>query len=394
MNVYVRELSLELGRRGHLVDIFTRYQDSCAGHARQQSFGQGVRLFHVPAGPSRYLSGQEIYDRLPQLADSILSPTDGESTNYDLIHSHYWLSGWVGQKLTQAWGAPHIQMFHTLGLMKNRVALSFEEREPEIRITTEHDVMRAADCLIAATPAERIQLMWLYGADMRKIRVIAPGVNIQTFQPIDIEQARAAINMPADSRMLLFVGRIEPLKGIETLLRAIALLREQSSDYLSNLWVAIVGGDTDPDEAEDMELQRLKTLRQELGLQDFVIFVGARQQEMLQYYYAASEAVIMPSYYESFGMVALEAMACGTPVIASEVGGLAYLVQDGVTGFHVPDRDPAELAGKIRLLLDNTELRREMSLAASKYARQFAWPLITDRVVDVYKDMVARQRTA
>lgn len=393
MNVYVRELSQELARRGHRVDVFTRNQDSCADHNSLIDLAPGLRLFHISSGSGAYLPGANIYPHLPTLTENILSLNEREEGRYDLIHSHYWLSGWVGQKLKAAWDVPLINMFHTLGLMKNRIALTTDEHEPETRITTEHDIIKASDCLIAATPGERIQLMWLYGADMRKIRVVAPGVNTDTFQPVDMKQARAAINVPEDSRMLLFVGRIEPLKGIETLLRAVALLRQHPVDHLSNLCVAIVGGEANTDGIEDAEMRRLVALREELGLQDFVTFLGAREQDTLQYYYAASEAVIMPSYYESFGMVALEAMACGTPVIASEVGGLAYLIQDGVTGFHVPDRDPAELAGKIHLLLENSDLRKEMSLAAFKHARQYSWPHIADQISGIYQENLVIKKT-
>lgn len=385
MNVYVRELSAELGRRGIEVDVFTRSQDPCVPHVNDSGLGVNARVIHVPAGPEKPLPTHDIYPYLPEFVENVLAFAESENLVYDILHSHYWLSGWVAQALRQRWNAPIFQMFHTLGLMKNRIATDPSQYEPDLRIKTERDVIRAADFLIAATPAERIQLMWLYGADMRKIHVIPPGVDVEHFCPIPRSEAQDVIGLPKGNRLVLFVGRIEPLKGVDTLLRAIAILKKDQRSFSDDLCLAIIGGDLGGPEADDAEMQRLRQLREELGLGEFVAFLGSKSQATLQYYYSAAEAVVMPSHYESFGMVALEAMACGTPVVASEVGGLAYLVQDGVTGFHVPDRDPEELAGKICLLLENDDLHREMSSAAVQSAQRYAWPRITAQIEKLYQ---------
>jgi D-inositol-3-phosphate glycosyltransferase len=308
-----------------------------------------------------------------------------EGISYDVIHSHYWLSGWVAHALCKEWRLPIIQMFHTLGHMKNRIARRVGERVSDARIRVETDIVRFVDLLVAATPAERIQLMWLYDAPMRKIQIIPPGVDLDRFRPLPPAQAREQIGVPADNKMLLFVGRIEPLKGIDTLLRAIAILRDRVPEQGCNLCLSIIGGDP---EREDQEIKRLKALEEDLGIGDLVTFLGAKDQNTLPYYYGAAEVLITPSHYESFGMVALEAMACGTPVIASEVGGLAYLIQDGVTGFHVPDREPDELAGKIGLILQNPGLRSEMSAAAVDRARAYGWPIIASRLEQVYWEVI------
>jgi D-inositol-3-phosphate glycosyltransferase len=387
MNVYVRELSKELGRRGILVDVFTRSQDPCVPHVNDRELGSGARVIHVPTGPEQPLSSKAIYPHLPEFVDGVRAFAAHEGITYNLIHSHYWLSGSAALDLRKVWRVPVVQMFHTLGQMKNRIAQSDRERESEVRLTVEKQVIDQADMLVAATPAERIQLMWLYGADMGRIKVIPPGVDADHFQPLPRQKAQHAIGMQDGHRMLLFVGRIEPLKGIDTLMRAIAILKRSMPELSENLCVVIVGGAKDNDERrQDTEMARLKQLGSELGLDDLVTFIGSRNQESLPYYYSAAEAVIMPSHYESFGMVALEAMACGTPVIASEVGGLAYLVQDGVTGFHVPDREPDELAGKMCLLLSNPDLRREMSAAATQHAQGYAWPTVADRIQTLYRD--------
>jgi len=391
MNVYVRELSTELAKRGICVDVFTRSQDASVPRVNDTALGPGARVIHLPGGPEYPLSITQVYHHLPQFVENVRAFAEAESARYEVLHSHYWLSGWAALELKKVWRVPVIHMFHTLGRMKNRVAQSEEEREDELRILTEQDIVERADCIVAATAAERIQLMWLYGADMRRIRVIPPGVNVSHFHPIPKREARRMIGMGEDDLLLLFVGRIEQIKGVDILLRALAILRKESERSLQNLCLAIIGGAADDEAEEDTELKRLKTLGAELGLDGLVAFLGAKNQETLQYYYSAAEAVITPSHYESFGMVALEAMACGTPVVASEVGGLAYLVQDGVTGLHVPTGDPVELAGKIRLILENEALRREMAAAATAYAQRYDWSIIAGQIEQLYLEVTGRQ---
>ncbi len=390
MNVYVRELSRELGRLGVRVDVFTRAQGLCAPHVSDGELAPNVRVIHLIAGPEEPLSTRQIYDHLPEFEAGVRHFAEEQGIAYDLIHSHYWLSGWVAERLRESWGIPFIQMFHTLGLMKNRIATSESELEPPLRTETEREIVQAADVLIAATPAERIQLMWLYHANMRKIRVIPPGVDLQHFCPIPRYIAKQVVGIAPHHRMLLYVGRIEPLKGIDTLLHGLTILKEQMGGDVNDLCLSIIGGTPEDADQEDEEMRRLRLLREQLGLGDLVTFLGARSQETLQYYYSAAEMVLMPSHYESFGMVALEAMACGTPVITSEVGGLAYLVRNGVTGFHVPTGSPDELAEKIKLLLDNPDLRDEMSLAAAAHAKAYDWGNIARQVERVYRDLVRR----
>ena len=392
MNVYVRELSHELAKRGIQVDIFTRLQDSCASHLDQQPPIEGLRLVHIQAGAPDITSTAQMSEYVDEFTEGVLAYATEHAATYDVIHSHYWLSGQAARQLSCAWNVPFLQMFHTLGHMKNRIALGPEEMEPEIRLTVEYQVMADADLLIAATPAEKIQLMWLYQADMHKIRVIPPGVDTGTFHPIPKIEARRVINATMDDKLLVFVGRNERLKGLDTLLQAMALVRD-GQPKVDHLHLYAISGFSEDNGAEDEEFERLLARREELGLEGLVTFLGARSQQTLQYYYAAAEAVIMPSHYESFGMVALEAMACGTPVIASEVGGLAYLIQDGVTGFHVPDQEPDELAGKIRLILENDDLRLEMSGAAVRSAQRYTWPLVTDQIMAAYREVILKKQT-
>jgi D-inositol-3-phosphate glycosyltransferase len=387
MNVYVRDLSRELARRGHHVDIYTRSQDATHPQINQNGLGRGVRVIHLPAGPEEPYDKNLVYNHLPEFVDGVLAQAQTDGVRYDVLHSHYWLSGVVARELRQRWGAPILHMFHTLGKMKNVVAQRLEERETGRRIDVETEIIQFADGLIAPTPVEEEQLVQLYGADPSHIHVISPGVDTERFHPIPQAHAKERIALCPDCRLILFVGRIEPLKGIDNLLRAIALVVARRPELREQLHVPIVGGDADRIR-EDDEMVRLQELREELGIVDIVTFLGARDQDTLQYYYSAAEMVVMPSDYESFGMVALEAMACGTPVIASNVGGLSFLVRHGRTGYRVPARDPKALAAKITRLLTNEGLRRRIGQRAACWAESYAWPRIAGRIEALYAQAI------
>lgn len=387
MNVYVRDFAMELARQGIHVDVFTRSQDDCVP-TLNHDLGCGARVIHVPAGPEAPIPVADVGNYLDEFAAGVVAFANREGIHYDLIHSHYWLSGLVAEQLRAAWdGLPIIQMFHTLGHMKNRIALSPSERAPQERIDGEIHVMAIADRIVAATPAEQAQLNWLYGADMDKVVVVPPGVDLDRFSPIAADVAKKRVGISCGDKVVLFAGRIEPLKGIDTLLQAMALIKERNPEVVRDTCVAIVGGDPWSD-SPDAEMARLQMLREELEIHDVVAFLGAKDQEILPNYYAAAEMVIMPSHYESFGMVALEAMAMARPVIASEVGGLAYLVRDGYNGFHVPSRDPEALAGRIFELLTNEPCRLAMGRNARNYAYHFDWTNIVHRMLLVYGDVM------
>jgi D-inositol-3-phosphate glycosyltransferase len=390
MNVYVREITRELGREGIHVDVFTRSQDEHVPHVLHD-LGFGNRVVHVPAGPEEPRPKQELATYLPQYVQGILDFAQNKGIQYDLIHSHYWMSGVAAIELRAQLHVPIVHMFHTLGLMKNRVAQAPGEKEGEYRIAGEKKVLEMADRIIAATPAELSQLQFLYKAKGRRIVIIPPGVDTHRFYPIPADEAREYIGVPSDRRILLFVGRIEPLKGLDVLLQAIALLRDQGILDAIPFCLLVIGGDPEVDlDNMSTEMLRLQELRENYGLQDLVALLGKRSQDTLPYYYSAAEAVVVPSHYESFGMVALEAMACGSPVVASEVGGLAYLIQDGKTGYTVPVGDPQALAARLAELLTDTELRQRLSLQASEYARQYDWTNIVKRLLKVYHDVLSR----
>jgi D-inositol-3-phosphate glycosyltransferase len=384
MNVYVRDLTHQLGRMDIQVDVFTRSQDEHVPHVLHD-LGYGNRVVHVPAGPEVPLPKQELASFIPEFVKGILDFTDQKGFTYDIIHSHYWMSGLAARELKAAWNAPIVHMFHTLGLMKQRVAQSSSEAEGDYRINGEREVIRFSDRIVAATPAELAQLQWLYNADIRKVTVIPPGVDIGHFYPISDDEAKEFIGIPPCEHMLLFVGRIEPLKGIDTLIEAIALMRQTDV----RVCLTVIGGDPGASpETINSEMARLQSLREQYGLKDLVTFLGQRGQATLPYYYSAAEAVVVPSHYESFGMVALEAMACGTPVVASQVGGLAFLVQDGVTGYTVPVDEPNALADRLTSLVNDRQLKLQMGENAARLAREYRWENIAAKILKVYGEVL------
>lgn len=389
MNVYVRELTRQLGRMGIHVDVFTRSQDEHVPHVVHE-LGYGNRVVHVPAGPEVPLGKREMAEYIPQFVEGIKQFALEKDLRYDLIHSHYWMSGLAAEALSDAWGnIPIVQMFHTLGEMKNRIAQSDEEREGSYRVDGEKQVIARADRIVAATLAERTQLQYLYKVNKSKIAIIPPGVDTGHFYPIPMDEAREYIGADPNNKLILFVGRIEPLKGLDTLIRAISWHRTFKPGQVT---LAVIGGDPEASPEEmTAEMARIQKLCDDLCMGRMVVFLGKRAQETLPYYYSAADVLVMPSHYESFGMVALEAMACGTPVIASQVGGLAFLIQDGETGYHVPDQDPKALCEKLMILLSDEQQRERMGRRAAEYAKDYAWANIASQIVKEYECLVEGQ---
>lgn len=380
MNVYVREVSRELGRMGLHVDVFTRSQNSQI--PRVVPLGPNCRVIHLPAGPETPMPREAVHRHVPEFVENLQAFACRQALTYDLLHSHYWLSGVAGLILKARWGVPLIQMFHTLGRLKNRVARSPAEMESQIRLGEEARIVREADRLVAANPVERAHLVWYYGAESGQIRVIPCGVDTDLFRPLDRAAAKAELALGSE-RLLLYVGRLTPIKGLETLLEAMRHLRLDAR--YKDLRLLVVGGDADEPENGHAAflMERVRTL----GLAGTVSFLGAQPQERLRLYYTAAQMTVMPSYYESFGMVALEAMACGSPVIASRVGGLTTTIVEGVTGYLVPEGDSAALADRVTHLLENSGLRRRMGSAASRQATRYRWPCVAEAVCRLYGEL-------
>ncbi|HKZ07263.1 MAG TPA: glycosyltransferase [Methylomirabilota bacterium] len=375
MNVYVRESARALGRMGVEVDVFTRSQDP--GIRRIVPLGENARVIHLPAGPERPMPREVVHEHLAQFVEGIEAFRESEDLAYDLVHAHYWLSGVAGLELRRRWDTPVIQMFHTLGRLKNSVARAPGEREPQLRIGEETRVIGAVDRIVAANSVERAHLVWYYGAAAERIAVIPCGVDTELFQPMGAATAKDLLALPPDP-MLLYVGRLQPIKGLETLLEAMVHLP-------AGVRLLIVGGDQDEPENGHGEYLRGRVIA--LGLQERVRFLGAQPQERLRLFYAAADATVMPSYYESFGMVALEAMACGSPVVASRVGGLTTTVRDGVTGYLVTEGDATALAGRLAAVLADPRLRERLGREATRWAAEHRWPCVAERVCGLYAEL-------
>ena len=383
MNVYVRELCRGLGRLGVATDVFTRRQDPDVPNIVE--LGEHSRVIHVDAGAPRHRDKYSVVDDLPELACNIQRYRNFVGARYDLIHSHYWLSGRLATLFKEHWRAPVVAMFHTLGALKNRVAQDSAELEQQIRVDIERRTMATADRIVAATEIDRSHMLEAYGANPRKIAIVPGGVNLETFEPGSREVARMRLGLGPEPT-LLFVGRIQRLKGIDILVRAAAALREE----IGPLNVLIVGGTGQQSAEETRELDRIQAIVNELHLGGVVQLVGAVEQSRLADYYRAANVTVMPSTYESFGLVAVESMACGTPVVASRVGGLATVVRDGENGALVPWRDPSLFADRIRAILTDTRLAATMRAGALETARQYSWDAVAERTVAVYDSLLTR----
>ena len=389
MNVYVRELTRALAARGIAVDIFTRAADVQAPAVDLKSVGvPNARVINIAAGPRAPVSKHQLIEYVGAFAQGIYDFAARENLNYDVWHAHYWLSGATAQCL-QAKGlrAPIVQMFHTLGAMKNRVARTATEAETDARIATERALMQSVARVIASTPRDLEQMIQLYDAPRDKVVIIPPGVDTDVFRPIPSQRARDLIGK-YDEKTVLFVGRIDPVKGLDTWFRAMKLVVDDDPALRQHMCVCLVGGDLDDDLDPDSELGRLVELKEELGIGDIVTFLGSRAQAALPFYYSSAAAVVMPSRYESFGLAALEAMACGAPVVASDVGGLSFLVRDGVTGFLVPEGNAEKFAERISLLLHEPKLRAEMGKRGVAEAQEYAWSNIAGRMVELYQSIL------
>jgi D-inositol-3-phosphate glycosyltransferase len=381
MNVYVRELARELGHMGVETDVFTRSQNSSI--ARVVRLAEGARVIHLPAGAETPMAREKVYDHLEEFIDGVEAWRITQSVDYDLVHAHYWLSGAVGLTLGERWSVPVVQMFHTLARLKNRVARGPDELEPAVRLAAEARLVAGVDRIIAANVVERGQLIDLYGADPTRIAVVPCGVDTDLFAPGGREAARAALGLPPGP-LVLYVGRLAPIKGLETLLESVARLRGAGEPVR----LLIVGGDTDePLDGHESDLRRRID---RLGLQSAVRFVGAQPQDRLRTYYVAADVTVLPSYYESFGMVALEAMACGSTVIASRVGGLQTTVRDGATGLLVAEHDPAALAETIGRVLDDGTLAWRLGREGVRWAAQHRWPCVAEAICREYAALESR----
>ena len=374
MNLYIRSIAKELDELGVEVDIFARRHDP--EEAEIIKVSQRTRLLHINAGKPRDTHKMDLYNYLPEFIFNLKSFLKNDGAKYDLIRSHYWTSALAAEQLKKDLGIPNVVTFHTLGEVKNRAMGTVDE--PELRIKEEKRVIENADRIIAFTAEERNNLVNLYGCRPQKIRVIPGGVDLDLFCPADKEKARRQLHLEGYKRVLLFVGRIQPIKGLDLLLRALTQLPNGRTVRL------VVSGNGD--KTEDM--LRLNLLASKLGIEKKVQFVGTVEHKKIPVYYNAADICVIPSYHESFGLVALESLASGTPVVASRVGGLATTVKDGKTGYLVDERSPEALATHLCLLMSENEIRESMARAARPSVVKYYWPNIARRVLGAYAELL------
>ncbi len=387
MNVYVLELSRRLAARGIEVDVYTRATSSMVPPVVEVA--PGVQVRSVVAGPFEGLSKSDLPGQLcPFVREVLRTEASYPRGHYDLVHSHYWLSGQVGTVLADRWGVPLVHAMHTMAKVKNASLAEGDAPEPRARLVGEEQLVAASDVLVANTGGEARQLIDLYDAPEERVAVVHPGVDLDVFDPDRLggrPAARRRLGIAADALVLLFVGRLQPLKGPDVLLRSVASLVGRRPDLRRRLVVPVVGGPSGRGTEHPEALAKLVT---QLGIADVVRFVPPAGHDELADWYAAATLLGVPSYSESFGLVALEAQACGTPVIAARVGGLPVAVDDGVSGVLVDGHDPEGWAGRIEQLADHPARLQEMGSAALAHAARFGWDRTTEETVRVYRDAV------
>jgi D-inositol-3-phosphate glycosyltransferase len=378
MNVYVRELSCNLSRLGLPIDIFTRRTSPDAPETT--SICEGVNLVNITAGPPAPIDKNEIFQYLPEFAEQAALYSVKQGVRYDVVHAHYWLSGWAAQLLKRYWDTPFVQMFHTTAAMKNAVSSS-NHQETAKRAQTERLLVDLSDSLIAANPDERAHLIWHQHSRSTKVCTIPPGVDLETFRPLDRSICRHQLGLRENERVVVFVGRIDPIKGIDTLIEATALMNKNGSPPT----FLLIGGDLDESSSPIGPLADVVRRTESEGVTASFRFLGSLPQNQLPVYYSAADVVAVPSLYESFGLVAVEAMACGAPVVASRSGGLRFTVEDGLNGYLVPVGDAPRLARALTRVLSDDSLRRRLSLGAANSADKFSWPAVASNILHVYK---------
>ncbi|EHR59276.1 D-inositol-3-phosphate glycosyltransferase [Saccharomonospora cyanea] len=382
MNVYIAQTAVEMARRGTSVEVFTRATSS--DQPPVVELAPGVLVRHIPAGPFEPLTRGELPSQLCAFTSGVLrTEAFQEPGHYDLIHSHYWLSGQVGWLARERWGVPLVHTAHTLAKVKNAALAEGDTPEPRTRVIGEEQVVAEADRLVVNTAVEAEQLVNLYDADPDAVRTVSPGVDLERFRPGSVAEARAALGLPGDAVVLAFAGRIQPLKAPDVLLRAAATLVRRDPELRRRLVVLVAGGPSGTGLDQPTSLRKLAA---DLGINDLVRFLPPQGGQDLVNVYRAADVVAVPSHNESFGLVALEAQACGTPVVAARVGGLPVAVADGESGVLVPTHAPDDWADALAGVVLRPRVRESLARGAHRHAARFSWQRTTEALLDTYAE--------
>jgi D-inositol-3-phosphate glycosyltransferase len=377
MSVYIRELARQLGQRGHRVDIFTLLRPG--DHLPVVKLFKNVRLIHLGIRNNGNISKQAIYHYLSNILHSLEKFRRADNRKYDLIHSHYWLSGLLGNWVQKIWKRPNVVMFHTLGAVKNSTGLG--KPEPELRIAVEKEIMRNCHRIVVPTEGEKKRLLSHYPVATDKIGIVPCGVDLNLFRPIEKMTARRTLGLKPDETLLLYVGRFDPLKGLDRLLEAMVHL----NNHHHRLRLMIVGGDGKQAPEQRYLLNHAKIF----GIDDKVVFSGRVEQNHLPPYYGSADALVIPSYYESFGLVGLEALACGRPVVSTPVGAMEGIISRDKTGVLIQNCSPQNLARGIESIISDARVAPADKIRESVLG--YSWSAVASAIIEEYKSMGTQQ---
>lgn len=383
-NVYVAELAKQLAALGYDIDIFTRNDNP--GLERIVFWVPGVRVIHVNAGPACFLPKEDLWRYMPEFRDSMLGFMQREKLSYELIHANFWMSGWVASEIKENLGIPFAITFHALGHIR-KLYQHDDDKFPAIRISVEKEIAKYADAIIAECPQDKQDLINYYMAPEERIAIVPCGFSKKEFQPVSKAYSRKKLGLNPDEQIILQLGRMVARKGIDNVIRATSMLYKNNTQ----IRLLVVGGDFEnPDISDNAELNRLKSIVKNEGIGHAVTFTGRKDRNILKYYYSAADIFVTTPWYEPFGITPLESMACGTPVIGSNVGGIKYSVEDGKTGFLVPPESAAILAERIGTILSDTHMRQLMRIESIKRVNtMFTWQKVAMLIRDQYKRMMA-----
>ncbi len=390
-NVYVDEISRHLAKLGYAIDVFTRRDNPQVPQIID--WAKGVRIVHLAAGPAEPVTKDEMWQYMPAFRNAFLDFIADETNHYELIHSNFWMSGWVATELRRILHIPVIHIFHALGIIKRRHQGS-ADTSPRERITVERQIVRDVDYVITPCPNEESELREYYGAQLYQLRMIPLAVDTQMFSPVHHGKARQSLGLGQDDFVMAYIGRLLPRKDIRNIIRALPALQQRCSQdgRYPALRLLVVGGESEaPDPLITPELAELQRLAAEQNVADAIHFIGNRPQSTLRDYYGACDVFITTPWYEPFGLTPLESMACGRPVIGSTVGGILYSVVENKTGFLVPPQRPDLLAERLYYLLKHPRRREQMGQAARRHVlREFTWPLVAERTARVYEEALTQ----
>ena len=382
-NVYVAETARQLSKQGFEIDIFTRWEDPATPQIVR--WCAGIRVIHLKAGPVKSVPKEQLLTHMPEFRDSMLDFVINRGKKYMAIHAHFFMSAMVAADIKKILGIPFIVTFHALGIIR-RIHQGLNDSFPPERIDIEKRIVTEADHLIAECPQDKMDLIHYYKADPKKIIIIPCGFSTKEFQPVSKTEARSILHLGPNEKVLLQLGRMVPRKGVDNVIRALSILKKQGCTCR----LIVVGGECgNNDPANDPEINRLKEIAFEEGVSELVHFAGKKSRKELKYFYSAADIFITTPWYEPFGITPLEAMACGTPVIGSNVGGIKFSVVDGQTGFLVPPADPAALAQKTAELLNDTPLMLQMRLnSLNRVTELFTWNNVCDELAELYDHII------